>query len=548
MIRLTDLTGYEEAHRHFSKAGLWELFDGDRAAFNIGHECVDRHPAGRVAVRVAFAEGGDEAYTFGELREGSNRFAAWLRKKGIAKGVRVAIMLEPSFLFYAALFGAMKAGCIAVPLFTLFGPEGLKLRLRDCTPRLLLAAPGHALLDSHAALASQVEVPGVVEVAEVVCGDAGFIGSLPEADVDFRPETSAEDPAMFQYTSGTTRERPEAVRHSHKALVTVMIAALYGTGIRPGDRFMCPSSPAWGHGLWHGTLAPLALGIETAAYAGPFRPERLLKALRDYRITNLSAAATHYRMMMKAANAGAQGLEVEKLSFTGEPMDSATAEWAGRAFGREVCSMYGTTEVGVMLAQYPGAPDFEVVRGALGKPVPGVELEIQDDAGRPCPPGIVGHLMVRRRDGWFATKDRAHRDARGVYYHDGRADDVIISAGWTMSPVEIEDVLLKHPQVAEAAVIGVPDPDKGQVAMAFIVPRPPGTQPDCEELQRFVKTQLSRHEYPREIAIVDSLPKTQAGKINRKALREAERAGLVEKTDSLEQTGAAEQKGAAERP
>lgn len=535
MMKLTDLTGYEEAHRHFSKAGLWQLFDGDRGTFNIGHECVDRHPAERVAVRVAFAEGGDEAYTFGELREGSNRVVAWLRNKGIGKGERVAIMLEPSFLFYAALFGVMKAGCIAVPLFTLFGPEGLAMRLRDCTPRLLFAS------SDKAALASLADVP------EVAVGDAGFIGSLPKADADFRPETSADDPAMYQYTSGTTRERPEAVRHSHKALVTVMIAALYGTGIRPGDRFMCPSSPAWGHGLWHGTLAPLALGIETAAYAGPFQPERLLKALRDYRITNLAAAATHYRMMMKTTNATAQGLEVEKLSFTGEPMDSATAEWVGRAFGREVCSMYGTTEVGVILAQYPGAPDFEVVRGALGRPVPGVKLEIQDGAGRPCPPGIVGNLMVGRRDGWFATKDRAHRDAQGVYYHDGRADDVIISAGWTFSPVEIEDVLLKHPHVAEAAVIGVPDSEKGQVAMAFIVPRPPGTQPDCGELQMFVKTQLSQHEYPREITIVDSLPKTQAGKINRKALREAEWERLAEKAGAVEKKGALKTKGAAER-
>ncbi len=285
---------------------------------------------------------------------------------------------------------------------------------------------------------------------------------------------------------------------------------------------MCPSSPAWGHGLWHGTLAPLALGVTIAAYSGPFQPGRLWRALRDYRVTNLSAAATHYRMMMNAQPPGESRYELEKLSFTGEPLDSATAAWAERTFGGPVCSMYGTTEVGVVLAQYPGAADFAVVPGALGKPVPGVELQIQDDAGRACPAGTVGNLMVRRRDGWFATHDRAHRGADGVYFHDGRADDVIISAGWTISPLEIEDVLLKHEGVAEAAVVGVPDAERGQVVKAFIVARHADAPPKLEALQSYVKEQLSGHEYPRQIALVDALPKTQAGKVNRALLREAE--------------------------
>ena len=182
----------------------------------------------------------------------------------------------------------------------------------------------------------------------------------------FVPETRADDLAIFQYTSGTTRELPEAVRHTHRAIVVVMIAALYGTGIRPGDRFFCPSSPAWGHGLWHGTLAPLALGVETGVYAGRFDPERLLQALQDFGTTNLSAAATHYRMMRQSGLAPRYRYAVRKLSFTGEPIDTDSQTFAEQTFGTRLCSMYGTTEVGVVLANYPGAEDFACKPGSLG--------------------------------------------------------------------------------------------------------------------------------------------------------------------------------------
>jgi acetyl-CoA synthetase len=187
--------------------------------------------------------------------------------------------------------------------------------------------------------------------------------------------------------------------------------------------------------LWHGTLAPLALGVPVAAYAGRFDAARLMQAIEEFAITNLSAAATHYRLMKNAGVAPRRGVRLEKASFTGEPIDSATAAWAEATFGTSVCSIYGTTEIGVILANYPGAVDFAVKPGALGKPVPGVELAVHDPAGLPCPPGITGEIVVRRGDGWFPTQDRGHVDEDGYFHHDGRADDVIISAGWTMSPV-----------------------------------------------------------------------------------------------------------------
>jgi acetyl-CoA synthetase len=315
------------------------------------------------------------------------------------------------------------------------------------------------------------------------------------------------------------------VKHRHRAIVTVAVAALYATGVRPGDRYMCPSSPAWGHGLWHGTLAPLGLGVEIAAYAGRFRPERLLEALSDLRITNLSAAATHYRMMKNSGAAGRWRYCLEKLSFTGEPIDDETALWARDTFGRLPASMYGSTEVGVIIADYPGAADHAVRLGALGKPVPGQEVAVLDASGKPCPPGEVGEIMLRRADGWFRTKDLGLVDADGYFFHRGRADDVIISAGWTMSAVEIENTLLAHPAVAEAAVIGVPDAERGQVVKAFVVLRPGEMAGEAlaADLQRFTKERLAQHEYPRQIAFTAELPKSTTGKVSRAKLREAER-------------------------
>ena len=510
MPRLTEYSRYADAQRHFSSQALWELFDGDRAQFNIAHECIDRHPAERTAIVVAHANGHDEILTYGEIAAGSARVAHELVARGIRPGDRVAIMLEPSRAFYYGVFGAIKAGAIAVPLFTLFGPDGVRLRVDDCAPRLLLTN------------SEKAAIAGALEDVDVVVANDRFLAGLARHSDRFTTTTHADDLAIFQYTSGTSRELPTAVRHAHRALVTVMVAALYGTGLRPGDRFFCPSSPAWGHGLWHGTLAPLAMGLTIGAYAGKFDAERLMRALQDHAITNLSAAATHYRMIRNAGTVQRYRFAIEKLSFTGEPMDSATLAFCESVFHRPVCSMYGTTEIGVILVNYPGADDFLVKPGSLGKPVPGGKVEVQDATGARCPPGVTGELKVRRRDAWIPTKDLGRVDEDGYFYHGGRADDVIISAGWTMSAVEIEDAILKHPDVREAAAIGVADVVRGQVVKAFVVATRAGDPALTAEIQQLVRTRLSQHEYPRQVAFVAELPKTAAGKVNRKVLRDRE--------------------------
>jgi len=522
MTGLSEFTRFDDAQREYSTEKLWELFDGDRDRFNIAHECIDRHAAqaDRPAVRIVNSDGSHEILGFKALAEESSQLANWLVSRGIRKGDRVAFMLEPSRAFYVSLFGALKCGAISVPMFTLFGPDGLKLRLNDCSPALLITnaeklAVASEVLD-RSKIVLDTELPDLIK-------------SLP---IVHECKTAASDLAVFQYTSGTTRDLPAAVQHTHRALVVLMAAALYGTGIRPGDQFFCPSSPAWGHGLWHGTLAPLALGVTTGSCAGKFNAKQLIEALDRFGITNISAAATHYRLIRGAGTAEDNHYAIHKASYTGEPIDPDTLEYIQTLFGRPLCSMYGTTEIGVVLANYPGAEDFTVKAGSLGKPLPGMRIEIRAPDGTACPQDVKGEIVLLRKGEWLATKDLGWIDKDGYFYHAGRADDVIISAGWTMSAVEIEQALLGHPSVQDVAVIGVPDELRGLVVKAFIVTNGAKDSAQVEELQRFTRERLSRHEYPRQIEFVSELIKTPAGKINRKALRDREAAKTSERIAS----------------
>jgi acetyl-CoA synthetase len=503
---LLECRSYRQALQSFSWEALWALFDGDSKALNLAHECLDRHVGRGTAVRLQCADGRREEYSFDELAAWSSRFAHYFGAQGIVAGDRVALMLDPSFAFYAALFGVLKCGAVAVPLFTLFGPDGLALRLDDCRPRLLLL-DGDAERWRHR-----------FRAVTVVATDAALMARLAGESARYVPRTAADDLAVLQYTSGTTRARPEAVRHRHRSIVTLMIAALYGVGLRPDDRYFCPSSPAWGHGLWHGTVAPLALGTAVGAYAGKFDAGRLLEGLEAFGITNLAAAPTVYRMLRNSGVADRFAFRPVKVSYTGEPMDAGTFTWVERAWGVRPCGMYGSTEVGVLLVNYPGFEDYDVRPEALGKPAPGHDVAVVDDRLEPLAPGHLGEIAVRRRGQWFLVKDRGWMDDDGYFHHAGRSDDVIISSGWTMSAVEIEETLLAHPDVREAAVVGVPDATRGQVPKAYVVAGRQGESFE-RELQEFVRQRLSQHEYPRAIELVDALPKTPAGKIDRKALR-----------------------------
>ena len=507
MAGILDVRRYPEAVQTFRWSALWDLFDGDAERLNLAYECVDRWGGRGTALRLKCADGRTEAWSFQDLAAWSSRFANLLETESIAKGDRVAVMLDPSLAFYGAVFGAVKRGAVAVPLFTLLGPDGVRLRVDDCQPRLLLV--------TRDAERWQEIFPRV----RVLAVDDRLQRRLAAESPRYAPATRADDLAILQYTSGTTRGLPEAVRHTHRAVVTLMVAALYGLGLQPGDHYFCPSSPAWGHGLWHGTIAPLALGIAVGAYSGKFHAGRLLEALEEFRVTNLAAAPTVFRMLRGSGLAEGARLALEKLSFTGEPMDSRTREWAEKTFGVTPCSMYGSTEVGVIIVNYPGFTGYVVKPGTLGRSAPGWEVAVVDARGEPLPSGTVGEIAVRRKDGWFRVKDRGWMDEESYFHHEGRSDDVIISAGWTMSAVEIEDALLSHPDVREAAVVAAPDELRGQIPKAYVVSERTGSA-FARELQEWVGARLSQHEYPRAVELVEELPKTPAGKTDRRALRE----------------------------
>jgi len=505
---------YPEVVETFQWSSLWDLVDGDRERLNLGHECVDRWVTRGTALRLQFADGHREEWTFADLAAWSSRFANLLERLGVERGARVGLLLEPSLPFYGALFGTLKRGAVAVPLFTLFGPDALAPRLDDSQARLLLVG---AEADP-----ARYARPGL----EVLALDAAFDARLARESDRYTPATAADDLALLQYTSGTTRALPEAVRHTHRAVVTLMIAARYGLGLTEDDRYFCPSSPAWGHGMWHGTISPLALGLAAGAYSGRFDPRRLREALAAFRITNLAAAPTVYRLLRESGLTTREGLHLTKLTYTGEPMDEATWEWIEATLGLTPCGIYGSTEVGVIIVNYPGFEGYRVRRGALGKAAPGWEVAVvHPETRRPLPPGEAGEIAVRRKGEWFLVKDRGVLDADGYVHHGGRSDDVIISAGWTLSAIEIERALLAHPDVREAAVVGVADERRGQVPQAWIVAR--RRHPAlAAELQDHVRARLGAHEFPRVVEFVDALPRTPAGKIDRHTLRARGRSGV----------------------
>jgi acetyl-CoA synthetase len=506
-MRMLEYRTYEEARENFTWDQAWELFDGTAENFNMGHECVDRHVVKGTAIRIKFYDGHREEYTFDQLSKMSSQFAHGLEAMGIQSGGKVAIMLDPSLEYYVSLFGTMKRGAIAVPCYSQFGPEALEYRLKDSGAKILITTEEIAKMTAD------------WSNVHVITAGPSFQNFIENQPKQYEPKTAAKDVAVYQYTSGTTRKFPEAIKHYHRSIVTLMPAAVFGRGLRLGDRYFCPSNPAWGHGLWHGTLSPLALGVAVGVYSGKFDVKVFLKGLEEFEIDNLGAAPTVYRMMKNSGLVGQFNLKIKKMHYTGEPMDTDTFQFLKETFGVPPHSGYGSTEAGALIYQYAGFKNWIVKPGSLGKPMPGIEIALLDKEGKEVSTGMIGEIAIKRRGEWFRAKDAAVVDEDGYYWHKGRVDDVIISAGWTISPIEVENVLQKHPSVLEVAVVGVADKERGQIVKAFIVTNQDPNQSLKEEIQNFIKERLSKHEYPREIEFMKNLPKTEGGKIKKEELK-----------------------------
>jgi acetyl-CoA synthetase len=507
LVKITEYKTYKEAEKNFTWDKVWEIFDGDKEHFNIAHECIDRHVGKGTAARIKFADGHSEQYSFDDISRLSSQFANALEEENIQFGDRVAIMLDPSLEFYVSLFGTVKRGATVVPCFSLFGPEALQHRVKDSGAKILLTTENNKPL------------LGDTPIQRVITQGSEFENWIKRQSTEYVADkkTAGKDVAVIQYSSGTTNKYPTGIDHYHRSVALLAPSAIFAMGIKEGDHFFCPSSPAWGNGLWYGTFCPLILGVGVGAISGRFNEEVLLQALEEFEINNFHAAPTVFRRLIQSRLMDKFNLRIEKLSFAGEPMDIDTFNYLKKKFGVSPCSLYGTTEVGCIIVNYGGFPDWEVRPGSMGKPLLGLDIRIVNEKDETVPPGQIGEIVMNRRGKLFRVKDSAIMDEDGYYWHKGRSDDIIITSGWTVSPTEIEEVLLRHENIEEAAVIGVPDKDRGNIIKAFIKARHrhPGLE---QEIKDYVKERLSKHEYPRAIEFVDDFPKTPKGNIKKQEL------------------------------
>jgi len=505
-----DYQTYAEASKNFRFSERWEVFEGNQENFNITYECVDRHPKEKTAIRIKFDDGRKEVCTFAELSRLTSQFAHLLAKRGVNAGDPVALLLYPSLEFYVSFFGALKRGAVVVPCFPLFGPDAIEYRLTRSNAKMLVAT---------------VEKASIINqnlVSQVIIGEELLEILKDIEDAPYKTATSADSLAVIQFSSGTTGV-PRAIPYKHVAATLTAVNVKFNIGLQSEDNYFCPSSPAWGHGIWYGTVGPLIFGNAIGAYSGKFNPEIFLQALEEFEITNVAATPLIFQMVMNCGKLDNYRLKIRDMSYTGGPIDMSTLKYFQEKLGIAPRTMYGSTEVGGLLLEYP-FPDWKPRPGSLGKPMIGVKVAVLDENDNELPPGKIGQIATWRGGKWIRVGDAVYTDEDGYFWYKGRTDDIIISAGYTIGPSEIEEVLEKHPAVKKAAIIGSPDQERGEIVKAFIIPEGIPGEELKKEIQEFVKDRLSKHEYPREIEFVKELPETPDGKIKRNELKQYERA------------------------
>jgi acetyl-CoA synthetase len=479
---------------------------------------------------------------FGELQDLSNKFANVLEAHGIERGDRVATLL-PSLPETAAVFlGTYKRGAILLSMSVLYGDSGIEHRLRDSGAKVLVTdtANRHRIPEG---LAEMIFVMDTGE-GELADGDVDFGAAMAKASASYdMADTSADDPAQLYYSSGTTGTA-KGILHAHRYLLAHEEFE-FCHDVQDGELFHGSGEWAWAAGICP-LLGPWRYGAVQFVYArkGGFDPEEQLRQLAKHEVTNMFTTPTALRAMTAVTDAGKK--YPQKLRVTcsaGEPLNPEVIRWFREQFGITVLDYYGLTESYPLCGNFP---TVEVREGSMGLPLPGWEVAILDEDEKPLPPGERGEICLRARSNphypigywnrdedtqevfggdWFHTKDAAQRDDDGYFWYAGRADDVIISAGYRIGPFEVESACVEHPAVLEAAAVASPDQRRGDIVKAFIVlgEGREGTDELADEIKKFVREKHSAYAYPREIEFVDDLPKTLTGKIRRIELRDAER-------------------------
>jgi acetyl-CoA synthetase len=532
-------------HRDACQAFRWEesaraMGVTAGAPVNLGRAIVDRHAgSGRAALRWFGKRGEARTYTFDELARLTARFANVLRERGVGPGDRVAGFLPRIPEMLIAMIGTWKVGAVYVPIFTGFGTDAIEFRVRHSGARVLVTQ-----------WEQRRRLPEPLPSGVTVITVAGDAGDAPD-DVDFwramheQPDVARltdvrrEDPAVLLYTSGSTGP-PKGVKIAANFLVAIHPHLVHGADLRPDDVFWPTGDPGWGYGLVC-YMGALALGVPVLSHEAAPAPEFCLARLRELGVTNLATTPTLLRgvMALGATEGGLPGMR--SASSCGEPLNAEVVRFFHEHWGVTVRDQYGSSELGLPIGNF-ATMDMVVKPGSMGLPLPGCAVAVVDDQGHAVGPDLVGHVGMKPhpegyyslgywndadrdremyRGEWMTCGDLARRDAEGYFWFEGRADDVIKSAGYRIGPFEVESAILKHPAVAEAAVVGKPDALRGQIVKAYVV-----LKPGCAarggleaEIVDVVKTHVGWHQYPREIEFLDQLPKTETGKIQRFLLR-----------------------------
>ena len=522
--------------------------------FNIAADVCHRWTSepGRVALIHRRPNGDVERWTFGDVASVANRLSNLLVGHGLVAGDRVAILLAQTPETAAAHIGTYAAGLVALPLSGLFGPDALEYRLIDSGARVLITDTAGLLKiapfrDRLPDLGLVLSVDGAGE------GGLDFGAELSKASPLFDPvPTLADDPALISYTSGTTGP-PKGAVHAHRSLLGHLPGVELPQDFFPqaGDCFWTPADWAWIGGLMDVLLPAWHHGVPVVAYrAAKFDPEDAFRLIAELGVRNMFLPPTALKLMRQVAGpARRHALSVRSIGSGGEPLGPELLAWGRETFGLTINEFYGQTECNLVLGNC--ATLMPVRPGSMGRPIPGHDVAVIDPDGRELEAGELGEVAIRRPDpvmflgywrrpddtaakfvaDWLATGDLARRDEDCYFWFAGRKDDLITSAGYRIGPGEIEDCLLRHPAVALAAVIGVPDAERTERIKAFVVVRD-GVAAGADladEIRTFVRERLAAHEYPRDVEFVTDLPLTTTGKIMRRVLRDREQGRTLEK-------------------
>jgi len=499
------------------------------ARYNIAADVCDKHPRDKLAMVWEDWRGSERRVAWGELQDSSARFANVLRDHGVERGDRVAMLLPATPETAAAFLGTWKVGAILLSMSVLYGDEGIRHRITDSQAKVLVTNEENA---------DRIE-RDLVE--DVILLDEELLARAPARFEAV--DTAADDPAQLYYSSGTTG-LAKGILHAHRYLLAHQEFS-YCHDLREGELFHGMGEWAWAAGIAP-LLGPWRLGATQFVFQrqGGFDPEQQLAVLSKHGVTNVFTTPTAMRAMMAISDAGTRRpQQFRVVCSAGEPLNPEAIRWFREQYGVTVLDYYGLTESYPLVANYPF---MEVREGSMGKPMPGWDVQILDEDEQPLGPGERGEICLRARSNphyplrywnrpedtretfggeWFHTKDAAEQDADGYFWYAGRADDVIISAGYRIGPFEVESACIEHPAVREAAAVASPDERRGNVVKAFVV-LAEGRVPSEElagEIKRFVRDRHSAYAYPRRIEFVDDLPKTLTGKIRRVELRDRER-------------------------